>query len=512
MLPTMPGFDWFSVNLSNINQSERPESVGQIIQIPRRDLISPLFSSRASNLTGLWPHRLSSRNLFLSLPLTGPLAGIHIINPMTVYEPIDPPTSPGLANRATAMPAPPPPRCSFRTARVQPDGSYQCMRAGTTLVPAAGSVHRLACTRHRSLARRYSQLNMQWTHEHPREPLVENFRAVDGRFRAVSRRIAMTGSHSEQIASVTVFNPGALGANAVDYHLAESGTTCPICLDEDTDIRLPHVRLQCGHGMHLGCMTNFVRSGTVDLSADSVPCPLCRGDILPDIIQCRHHLLDKTVFKLNNSGSHPLRDLVLEGCPDLEGIDQEIRAFCPSPNTVHYISTSDPDTVYLTWAELGIDGMDDPTDEILEMAVPRTPIRSAESLTPLTPPGGPFIDLASSPPPAPRPDRRVRRRLDHPNIGLGLDPYPGLYPPAFNIAVNTGQLAHAIDNRHSTVRSVGINLTEIDHRISNGDHSFTASGRSASGSVRYTISVVNVINGQRQLTLNVDDVDTRDFS
>jgi hypothetical protein len=507
MLPTMSGYDWFSVNLSDINQSGHSHSVDRIIQIPRRDLISPLFSARASNLTRLWPHRLSPRNFFLSLPSTGPLAGIHIINPMTVHEHNDHTTSPGLANRATAMPGPPPPRCSFRTARVQPDGSHRCMRAGTTLVPTVGSVHRLACTRHRALARRYSQLNLQWTHEHPREPLAEHFRAVDGRFQPVSARIAQSGSQSGQIASVTVFTLAALGANTVDYHLTESGTTCPICLDEDTDSHLPHVRLQCGHGMHLGCMSNFARSGAVDLSADTVPCPLCRGDILPDIVQCRHHLLNKTAVKLDESGSHPLRDLVLEGCPDLDGIDQEIRAFCPNPGTVHYVSTRDPDTVYRDWIELGIDGMDDPTEEILEMAVPRTPIRPTEATTPATPPGGPFIDLANSPPPAPRAARRVRRRMDYPNIGMGVDPYPGLYPPAFNIAVNTGQLAHAIDNHVSTVRSVGINLTEIDHRISSGDHSFTASGRSASGSVRYTISVVNVINGQRQLTINIDDVD-----
>lgn len=408
------------------------------------------------------------------------------------------------------MPSTPPDdRCCFRTVRAQADGTHRCMNTGTTFVNHRGNPRSgfLVCTRHRALARRYTDLNMSWTYHRHREPL-EDSRGADGRFRVdtdVSGSLIPPGS---EVAMITLFSQQFLDEHPIDWHLAESGTTCPICLDEDTDSTHSHVRLQCGHGMHLHCMSQFVMSGTVDLSAaDTVMCPLCRGDILPDIVQYRHHLLHKSVYKLGHTGSHHLRDLVLIGETDT-GIDQEIKAFCIHPGPVKFVTTKNPTTVYNNWSDLNIQCMQDPTDEIFEM-VARSTTPAPEPVPPeqLTPPR--VINLVDSPPPTPRPDRRVRRRLDH-----SRDRHPLVYPPAHHVSLDRGQLSRAEEINNTTARAIGINLTEINLAMTHPDtHVFQTVGSSVTGNVRYSLTVMDVLvpgtgTAQRQLSLVIDDANS----
>lgn len=397
-------------------------------------------------------------------------------------------------------------RCCFRTNRVQPDGSHRCRNSGATFVinrnvPNSGA---LACTRHRALARRYNDLNMSWTYQRPREPL-ENTRGSDGRFRVDTDASGSLVPPGSDVACVTLFTQEFLDEHPIDWHLSESGTTCPICLDEDTDSTASHIRLQCGHGMHLHCMSQFVLSGTVDLDAGTVPCPLCRGDILFDIVQYRHHLLHKAVCKLDRSGSHPLRDLVLGG-ETVSGIDQEIKAFCIPPGPVKFVTTKNPTVVCNNWSDLDIQCMEDPTDEIFDMvARPSTPPPSIEPVPPeqLTPPR--FINLVDSPPPAPRPDRRVRRRLDH---------FVAVYPPAHHVTLDRGQVSRAEEINGTTARAIGINLTEINLAMSDPHtHVYQTVGHSVSGDVRYTLTVMDVLvpgtgTAQRHLSIMIDDTNS----
>lgn len=526
IIPQMSAFHWFTADLSDIVQSNSPGPGPGIIQIPPPDPRPSLFSSEDPTLARLLP-RLSSPDLFfLGLPPQGQLAGVHILNPMTTQAPRDDPPSPGLAPRRTAMPLPIPRRyrCAFRTHRVQPDGSYRCMRDGATFIPNLQDSDQGAhvCTRHRALARRYTELNMSWTYPEPRQSL-ENTRASNGRFGSAHGFIlGFTHSLSapyppgSEAAVITVFKSDFLDQQPIDWHLAESGTTCPICLDEEDHVTSAgHVRLQCGHGMHLRCLSEFVLSGAVDLSADTVPCPLCRGDILPDIVQLRHHLLHMKVVKLVYANgvhvSHPLRDLVFEDGHDPASseamIDEEIRAFCLPPGPVKYVSSKNPTVIYNHWNELGVNVIPDPTEEITEMIRPTTPIRApappaAEQTTPPA-----FVNLTHSPPPTPRPDRRVRRRLVDQDTRTQLRQ---LQLPAHVVHLGPESRVRVEEVQGSTARVIGLNLSEIDRQISVTDLARQSTGTSLSGNTRYTLTVSDVLvpgtgTTQRQLSIVIDD-------
>lgn len=514
--PHMSAFHWFSVDLSDIVQSNSPGPRPEIVQVPRPSLRPSLFSSEDPTLPRLLPRLSSPEFFFLGLPQQGPLSGVHILNPMTIPEPRDDPPSPGLAPRRTALPITIPARhrCEFRTHRVQPDGTYRCTRDGATFIPSLSDSNLGAhvCTRHRALARRYTELNMNWTYDEPRQAL-ENTRGSNGRFGSTLEaghrvRIRLpSGSEvagSTGSAAITVFKDEFLDSQHIDWHLAESGTTCPICLDEENpDIATPHVRLQCGHGMHLQCMSDFVLSGAVDLSGDTVPCPLCRADILPDIVQLRHHLLHLKVVKLSNN-SHPLRDLVFEdGHVTADMLDQEIRVVWTGSGQVRYISSKNTDRICNNWEELNVPTINDPTDEIAEMIRPATPIHvpvppPAEQTTPPA-----FVNLVHSPPPTPRPDRRVRRRL----VSTGESRI------AFPVVHMGPETRTRVEEVGTSARVIGVNLSEIDRYMQRwGTLPYTSSGTSLSGNTRFNLTVLDVIvpgtgTTQRQLSIRIDDSD-----
>lgn len=373
------------------------------------------------------------------------------------------------------------------------------MRDGATFIPSLqdSDLGAHVCTRHRALARRYTELNMSWTYPEPRQPL-DNPRASNGRFGSLDLLVSgLAIPPGSDAAVITVFKDDFLDQQPIDWHLAESGTTCPICLDEEDPVTpAGHVRLQCGHGIHMRCLSEFVLSGAVDLSADTVPCPLCRGDILPDIVQLRHHLLHMKVVKLVCRGghvSHPLRDLVFEDGHDPTMIDEEIRAYCIYPGPVKYVSSKNPTVICDNWTELGLFVVPDPTQEITDMIRPTTPIRAPPPPTAeqTTPPA--FVNLTESPPPAPRPDRRVRRRLELPSHVVNLGP---------ETRVRVEEM------RGSTARVIGVNLSEIDRYMDMGTH--VSSGTSLSGNTRYTLTVLDVVapgygTSQRQLSIVIDD-------
>lgn len=498
----MSAFDWFLPGLSGIAQSNVPGPVREIIQRPRRAFISSLFSSEARTIPRLWPRRSSPANFFLGLPVQGPLAGVHILNPMNSSDSVvmSGPTPGRTVTR----------RCCFRTNRVQPDGTNRCMNAGTTFVGFTNlaSSGALACTRHRALARRYNEMNMSWTHERPRQPL-ENARGSDGRFLGdTSEPVAPPGF---EVAMITLFTDEFLDQHPIDWHLTESGTTCPICLDEDTDTNPSHLCLQCGHGMHLCCMAQFVVSGTVDLNSDTVPCPLCRADILPDIVRYRYHLLHKTVCKPQQGGSHTLRDfaVVAEG-ENGSGIDEEIRAFCVYPGPVTFVSSKNPSVLAQNWSELGIQNMSDPTDQIIDMVRPLAPSSPPVQPQPpgmQTPPR--LISLVDSPPPAPRVDRRVRRRLDPTQPAHGSEDPP--YPRPRHVALLARQPARIVDMGSS--RAIGVNLTQIDQDMSTSrqPYVYEYAGHSLSRNVQFSLTVTDVLmpgsfTPQRQLNLVIEDI------
>lgn len=345
---------------------------------------------------------------------------------------------------------------------------------------------------------------MSWTYQHHRQPL-DNVRESNGRFGVTGIPLTPPGSEA---AIITVFKSDFLQQQPVDWHLTESGTTCPICLDEDNSVgTVPHVRLQCGHGIHMDCLSDFVLSGAVDLSADTVSCPLCRGDILPDIVQLRHHLIHTKLVKLTGRDSHPLRDLVFEDGHDPSltetMLDEEIRAFCIPPGPVKYVSTKNPLTVCDHWDDLGVTGVPDPTEEIIALVRPATPVRPAV-LPPVeetTPP--PFINLTESPPPTPRPDRRVRRRLVDTRAPL----------PAHVVNLGPGTRVRVEEVQGTTARVIGLNLTEINRQISTSDLSRQSFGTSLSGNTRYSLTVLDVMvpgtgTTQRQLSITIDEADS----
>lgn len=518
IIPQMPAFNWFSADLSGIVQSNLPGPGPGIAQVPRRVSFLPQFHSEALTSPRLWPTTSSPRTFFLALPQQGPFSGVHILNPMnTEQAPRDDPPTPGLAPRRTTLPISVRYRCAFRTHRVQPDGSHRCMRDGATFIRSLqdSDLGAHVCTRHRALARRYTELDMSWTYIQPRQSL-ENTRASNGRFgnnlgdrpvRSIDgfylpRGDLGTHLHppGSEAAIITVFKSEFLEAQPIDWHLAESGTTCPICLDEqDVVITEPHLRLQCGHGMHMRCLSEFVLSGAVDLAADTVPCPLCRGDILPDIVTLRHRLLHKAVARLGPHASHPLRDLVFEdghdSSPLEDVIDEEIRAFCVPPGPVKYISSKNPSVVCENWDELGTSAIADPTQEITEMVRPTTPIRAtpppAEQTTPPV-----FVNLAQSPPPTPRPDRRVRRRLDG-QLGHNLQPR--------HVHLETGQLARAIRRGGQTF--IGLDLSGIQQLLNTTPMMPVVEG---TGEARYRFQVIErlttqYVTPQLQLNLVIED-------
>ena len=385
------------------------------------------------------------------------------------------------------------------------------MRDGATFIPSLqdSDLGAHVCTRHRALARRYTELNMSWTYPEPRQPL-DNPRASNGRFGSLDLLVSgLAIPPGSDAAVITVFKDDFLDQQPIDWHLAESGTTCPICLDEEDPVTpAGHVRLQCGHGIHMRCLSEFVLSGAVDLSADTVPCPLCRGDILPDIVQLRHHLLHMKVVDIRGRrASHPLRDLVFEDGHDPTMIDEEIRAYCIPPGPVKYVSSKNPTVICDNWTDLGLFVVPDPTQEITDMLRPSTPIRAptppaAEETTPPV-----FVNLVDSPPRAPRPDRRVRRRLDQPVQFRHVVPMQ--YPQAHLVTLGRGQVARAEEIPNNSARAIGVNLTEIMDQSRAGTGVFHTHGHSASGDIRYTLSVVDVLTDgrtQRQLNLMVDDV------
>ena len=534
IMPQMSAFHWFSADLSDIIQSNSPGPRPEMVQVLPPSPRPSLFSSEDPTLARLLP-RLSSPDLFfLGLPPQGPLSGVHILNPMTALEPRDDPPTPGLAPRRTALPIPIPRRalfpsghrCEFRTHRVQPDGTYRCTRDGATFIPslAPSNTNSLlgghVCTRHRALARRYTEMHMSWTYDEPRQSLDPIARGSGGRF-GPTPAMTFPGSGvyvshvGSQAAVITLFKSDFLDQQPIDWHLAESGTTCPICLDEENPaITLPHVRLHCGHGIHLRCLSDFVLSGAVDLTADTVPCPLCRGDILPDIVQLRHHLLHMKVVKwVHGRGdqsevSHPLRDLVFEDGHDpstLETmVDQEIRAFWapgPASGPIRYVSSKNPTVICQNWEELNVDTITDPTEEIIEMVRPTTPIHRpapppAEQTTPPA-----FVNLIDSPPPTPRPDRRVRRRL------VGAGDHRDIFP-VVQLLPETRARVEEIPG--TSTRVIGVNLSAIDRQMVEGP--FTWSGASLSGNTRFSMTVLDVLvpgtgTTQQHLSITIEDSD-----
>lgn len=512
--PQMSAFHWFSADLSDIVQSNSPGPRPEMVQVPRPSPRPSLFSSEDPSLARLLPRLSSPDFFFLGLPPQGQLSGVHILNPMTVQTPRNDPPGPGLAPRRTALPIPISTRyrCTFRTHRVQPDGSYRCMRDGATFIPSLqdSDLGAHVCTRHRALARRYTELNMNWTYEQPRQSL-DNTRASNGRFGSNLNGEPVPLAYSTPLvppgmeaAVITVFKSDFLDQQHIDWHLAESGTTCPICLDEENSATTdPHVRLQCGHGMHLRCLSDFVLSGAVDLAADIVPCPLCRGDILPDIVQLRHHLMHMKVVRPLSA----LRDLVFEDGHDPSTtetmIDQEIKAFCVHPGPVKYISSKNPGVICDNWGELNVDTITDPTEEIMDMVRPATPIRrpAPPPVDQTTPPA--FVNLTHSPPPTPRPDRRVRRRLLDQDVRTNSQEFP-----AHVIQLGPGTRARVEEVPGSTARVIGLNLSEIDRSTNTGVH--VLSGYSLSGNTRYTLTVLDVLvpgsgSSQRQVSITIDD-------
>jgi hypothetical protein len=218
----------------------------------------------------------------------------------------------------------------------------------------------------------------------------------------------------------------------------------------------------------------------------------------------------KLVYANGAHVSHPLRDLVFEDGHDPAAteamIDEEIRAFCLPPGPVKYVSSKNPTVIYNHWNELGVNVIPDPTEEITEMIRPTTPIRTppppAEQSTPPT-----FVNLTHSPPPTPRPDRRVRRRLveQAPQTQLRQ-----LQLPAHVVHLGPESRVRVEEVQGSTARVIGLNLSEIDRQISVTDLVRQSTGTSLSGNTRYTLTVLDVLvpgtgTTQRQLSIVIDD-------
>lgn len=206
--------------------------------------------------------------------------------------------------------------------------------------------------------------------------------------------------------------------------------------------------------------------------------------------------------------SHPLRDLVFEDGHDpstLETmVDQEIRAFWapgPASGPIRYVSSKNPTVICQNWEELNVDTITDPTEEIIEMVRPTTPIHRpapppAEQTTPPA-----FVNLIDSPPPTPRPDRRVRRRL------VGAGDHRDIFP-VVQLLPETRARVEEIPG--TSTRVIGVNLSAIDRQMVEGP--FTWSGASLSGNTRFSMTVLDVLvpgtgTTQQHLSITIEDSD-----
>ena len=137
------------------------------------------------------------------------------------------------------------------------------------------------------------------------------------------------------------------------------------------------------------------------------------------------------------------------------------------------------------------------------MIRPATPIHvpvppPAEQTTPPA-----FVNLVHSPPPTPRPDRRVRRRL----VSTGESRI------AFPVVHMGPETRTRVEEVGTSARVIGVNLSEIDRYMQRwGTLPYTSSGTSLSGNTRFNLTVLDVIvpgtgTTQRQLSIRIDDSD-----
>ena len=487
----MHAFDWTVLDLSRIVQSIAPngfygahgESTWRGVNIPGPD--NPRHFPTSSSTRPASPASV--------LPIDGPFAGVHYpALPFAMTVPLR-------VGDRVAMP-----RCCFRTSRRQPDGSFRCLRSGAAAIDESS-----VCTRHRALAQRYSDAGLNWCFTGRRSSLAGPRRSPDGRFHVAAHARDRTFYLADaaanpgdlQLRAVIFFWKNEITANdPLDLHLFESGTTCPICLDETDPAETlePHVKLGCGHGMHLDCMYELVKANLQSLDEmDEIPCPFCRANILPDIVKCRYHLLDRRVVAYCDGSVAQL----VRGAHS--ALEMEVAVMTNASNELRLCRSDQAENIVTNWTALGIEDMPDPTDKIMDLIGPVTPRPASRVTAPTSPfvtPPPVVINLADSPPSPPARARRVRRRLDQ--DWLPPPTFPAAPDPRV-VSVPTGELTHVLESQRLTEASIGINLAEIESRVRNGEHVIVNSGTNRTDTVRYTVTVVQTHVGTRTLTVNV---------